>query len=183
MRRSIPALALAATLLLPSLAQARPSAAWLVYRNVTAGYTLSYPADWQHFKAAGTNIAIRTADTGAVFDAASEPAGSAPSAADLRAAADGVLYAAGVSKTAKIRHTTALIHGQTFAESAGTLVRANGIKIAFTGLVAYRAHIAYLFATALVTTVGGQKRAAAPAQARALARIVASITITGPAHG
>jgi hypothetical protein len=157
------------------------AAPWRTYHNVTFGYTLSYPPDWRHFTAAGTNIAIETADTGAVFDGVAEANLNTPTAGDLGAVVDSVLHSAGVASTATIRHTTRVLRGVPFIQGSATVQRANGQTIQFTGLAAYHARIAYVFATALVTAVSGVPRPAAPAQGRALARIVNSIAVTGPA--
>jgi hypothetical protein len=184
MRRIIMALVLV-TLSLPAIGYARPVAAstWLVFHNVKFGYSVSYPGDWQHFKAPGTNLAIRTADAGAIFDAVAEGNLNPPAAADLRAVVNGVLAAAGATSTAKVHYSTMLVHGVKLTAGATNITRLTGQTIRFTGLVAYKARTAYVFATALVTAVSGTPRAPAPAQGRALARIVASITISGPAAG
>jgi len=94
-----------------------------------------------------------------------------------------VLIVAGASKTAKVAFATRMLHGVPFV-TASTVVyrRSTGQVVQFTALVAYRAKVAYVFATALVTTVQGRPRPAAAAQKRMLATIVASITIMGPAQ-
>lgn len=181
MRYMVTALILATTLASLIATQPASAAAWRLYHNATFGYSVSYPGDWVPFKAQGTNLAIRTADTNAVFDASAQGNIPTPTAADLHKAVTSILGSAGVASSAKVQYSTMLIHGVQFTQGVAKLTRLTGQAITFTGLVAYRTHTIYVFATALVVAVNGTPRPPAPAQGRALARVVASITIAGPA--
>ncbi len=174
-------LALATTLVNLGIAPQASAAGWRVYHNAKLGYSVSYPGDWQHFAASGTDLAVRTADTGAAFDAGAEGGMAAPTAADLRKLVLDILGSAGVPASAKVSYSRVLIHGMQLTRGVAKVNRDSGQAVTFTGLVAYRAHVMYVFGSALVTTVGGTPRGPAAAQGRALARIFASITIAGPA--
>jgi hypothetical protein len=181
MRRMVTVLILATTLATLIATQQVSAAAWRLYHNATFGFSVSYPGDWVPFKAPGTNLAIRTADTNAVFDASAQGNIPTPTAAELHQAVTSILGSAGIARSTKVQYSTTLIHGVKFTRGVAKLTRLTGQAITFTGLVAYRAHTIYVFATALVIAVNGTPRAPAPAQGRALARVLASITITGPA--
>ena len=156
------------------------ASSWKTYHNTALGFSVSYPGDWQPFKAAGTNIAVETADSGAVFDGLASPDPTSPSDSDLHNVVDSILTSAGVPSSSKITIKTQVVHGVTFVVGSGTDARANGQKVSFSTYVTYTNKTAYAFVTGLVVSTNGVARVQALGQRKALDTIVASIRIAKP---
>ncbi len=152
----------------------------VVYQNAAFGYSVSYPADWVRVKAVDAQLRIRTADGGAEFRGNAKGSITSQSASDLRRILIGMVTSNGHVKAGKSAYSTQSIGNVRFGEASATVQEPRGQAVQVRALATFREHTIYSFYTACITVANGKPRSGASGQARALGRIIESITITGP---